>query len=87
MAINLTYDFAQNGYAGGDGTYVVRAYRDEGGGILAETDLVVSEELFATAEIQAFSSDSVAGDSRLIEVIAIQDDSTTLTISKDTIYF
>lgn len=84
---NLTYDFAQNGYAGGDGTYVVRAYRDEGGEILAETDLVVSEELFATAEIQAFSSDSVAGDSRLIEVIAIQDDSTTLTISKDTIYF
>jgi hypothetical protein len=66
---------------------VVRAYRDEGGEILAESDLVVSEEQMATAQIEAFSSDSVTGDSRLIEVIAIQDGSPELTISKDTIYF
>lgn len=84
---NLTYDFAPNGYAEGDATYVVRAYRNEGGEALAESGLVVSEEQIATAQIEAFSSDSVTGDSRLIEVIAIQDGSPELTISKDTVYF
>ncbi len=84
---NLTYEFAQNGYAEGNGTYVVRAYQNEGGEILSESDLFLSQDGFATAEIVAFSLDSAHGDSRLIEVIAIQDGSPELTISKDTVYF
>ena len=84
---SLTYEFAQNGYAEGNGTYVVRAYQNEGGEILSESDLFLSQDGFATAEIVAFSLDSAHGDSRIIEVIALHEGSPTLTISKDTIYF